>query len=66
MLRECECGCGETTTRSFAPGHDSEALRMLLHLEGVIRRDERIVDFLHRRGYGRDRQAEYQRSAGGS
>ncbi|MCY4510496.1 MAG: hypothetical protein OXG35_26590 [Acidobacteria bacterium] len=27
---------------------------MLLHLEGVLDHDEPIVDFLHRRGYGRD------------
>lgn len=50
----CECGCGEAVDRSFAPGHDSEALRMLLHLEGVLDYDEPVVDFLHRRGYGRN------------
>ena len=50
----CECGCGQETGRSFAPGHDTKALRMLLHLDGVLGRDERIVEFLRRRGYGRN------------
>ncbi len=53
MNTRCECGCGLATAgQSFAPGHDSEALRMLLHLEGVLDYDEPVVDFLHRRGYG--------------
>lgn len=51
---ECECGCGQETAGAFVPGHDTEALRMLLHLQGVLDRDEPISDFLHRRGYGRD------------
>lgn len=52
--RQCECGCGQATADgSFAPGHESEALRMLLHLEGVLDHDEPVVEFLHRRGYGR-------------
>lgn len=52
----CECGCGDAADGSFAPGHASEALRMLLHLDGVLDYDEPVVDFLHRRGYGRDRR----------
>ena len=51
-IRRCECGCGEAADGSFALGHDSEALRMFLHLEGVLDHDEPVVDFLHRRGYG--------------
>ena len=54
MSIRCECGCGEPANESFAPGHASEALRMLLHLEGVLDRDEPIADFLQRRGYGRN------------
>ena len=51
---ECECGCGEAAIDGhFAPGHDSEALRMLLHLQGVLDRDKPISDFLRRHGYGR-------------
>ena len=53
-VRLCECGCGQETDQTFVPGHDSEALRMLLHLEGVLDHDEPIADFLHRRGYGRN------------
>ena len=53
MRRECECGCGRMTSRSFIPGHEAKALRMLLHLEGVLGFDEPVVEFLHRRGYGR-------------
>ena len=50
----CECGCGREATGSFASGHDSEALRMLLSLDGVPDHDEPFAGFLHRRGYGRD------------
>lgn len=59
----CECGCGQETDQAFVRGHDSEALRMLLHLEGVLDHDEPIADFLHRRGYGhngRNLTREYQ------
>ena len=41
------------TSRSFIRGHETKALRMLLHLEGVLGRDEPVADFLRRRGYGR-------------
>ncbi len=41
------------TSRSFIPGHEAKALRMLLHLEGVLGRDEPVAEFLRRRGYGR-------------
>lgn len=59
----CECGCGQEAADSFAPGHDSEALRMLLDLDGVIHHDEPVADFLRRRGYGpdaRDLTREYR------
>lgn len=54
MRRECECGCGRMTARGFIRGHEAKALRMLLHLEGVLDRDEPVADYLHRRGYGRN------------
>ena len=39
-IRWCECGCGRWPTRASPSEHDSEVLRMLLHLEGVLDRDE--------------------------
>ena len=40
----CECGCGQASAQSFPRGHDSEALRMLLHLEDVLLHDPPIVN----------------------
>ena len=54
MRRECECGCGRMTSHSFIRGHEAKALQMLLHLEGVLGRDEPVAEFLRRRGYGRN------------
>ena len=68
IQRECECGCGGTTTKSFVPGHDHKAIMMLLRLDYGMN----IVDFLHSRDYGRNRRNlyalhdEYKRSTGGS
>ncbi len=51
------------TRRGFIQGHEAKALRMLLHLEGVLDHDESVADLLHRRGYGRGQRnltREYQ------
>lgn len=42
LTRRCACGCGEETTRDFAPGHDQRAIheRIRRHFGG------RVVDFL--------------------
>lgn len=51
----CERGCSEAAVDGhLAPGRDTEALRVLLHLQGGFDRDEPIFDFLRRHGYGRD------------
>lgn len=54
------------TSRGFIRGHEAKALRMLLHVEGVLGFDEPVAEFLRRRGYGRHERSlhdDFERGA---